>query len=120
MNRHERRATAAKQRPLHLARVAAIHESGHAVARVLVATETGQPVNSAISRIDVGTGQQIGQSVDGNTILYSMATTYGPWLPPIAESFVKSLGLKSSDILAPKQMQEAMRTAEDAGVDIKA
>lgn len=120
MNRHERRANAAKSRSTGLERVVAIHESGHAVARVLVASELGHPVSKAISHIDVGMGQPLGRSSDGQATMYSMATTYGPWLPQIAEAFVKSLGLKQGETLSREQLQEAIHAAERAGVDIKA
>jgi hypothetical protein len=120
MNRHERRANAAKVRSSKLEQVAAIHESGHAVARVLVAIEAGDPINEAVSHIEIGMGQQLGRSLNTQAELYSMATTYGPWLPPIAEAFVMSLGLKSGDTPSFKQLQEAIHAAKRAGVDVKA
>lgn len=119
MNRFERRATAAKARSFKLDRIAAIHESGHAVARVLVATETGHSATKAISRIDIGSGQSLGRSADGQASLHSMATTYGPWLPPAAEDFVKLLKLRSGDTISPGQLKEAMAAAEQAGVDVE-
>src|SRR4029077_15565157 len=120
MNRHARRAVAAKSCRPKLDRVAAIHEAGHAVARFLVAHETGHQPAEAVSYIDVGTGIPPSQSLDGNAALYAMATTYGPWVPPIANTFLKNLGLKAGEPISQEKVREALRHAEKSGVDIKA
>src|SRR5439155_17703469 len=50
--------------------VVAVHEAGHAVAKVLAAGEPGYGINKAISHIDVGTGESLSGS----------GVTYGPVL----------------------------------------
>ncbi len=54
MNRSQRRAAGAKGRVGKLDRVVAVHEAGHAVARILVADDFGLPPEKMISDIAAG------------------------------------------------------------------
>jgi hypothetical protein len=81
MNRHDRRAAQAKAkhpRKNGTLQIVAVHEAGHAVAKVLAAGELGYSINEAINHIDMGTGGKLGQSADGRMITRSQAVTYGP------------------------------------------
>jgi hypothetical protein len=79
MNRQERRAAKAMARATKVDRAVAVHEAGHAVARVLVAESLGWSTGEIISHVDIhpvplaaGT-----PSFDGTHDLRSQATTYG-------------------------------------------
>jgi hypothetical protein len=81
MNRHQRRL--AQKRARHAAKngdshIVAVHEAGHALAKVLAAGELGYSINEAINHIDMGTGEKLGQSVDGRMITTSQGVTFGP------------------------------------------
>jgi hypothetical protein len=85
MNRHQRRANKTKGIDKKLDPVIAIHEAGHAVARVLSAEDFGLPAEKMISRIDVGTAENLGKSYfDKSATLISQAITYGPTLSAIS------------------------------------
>jgi hypothetical protein len=62
MSRHQRRVGKAKGIGKKLDHVIAIHEAGHAVARVLSAADFGRPAEEMISHIDVATGENLGES----------------------------------------------------------
>lgn len=53
MNRHQKRAARVKARGREVDRVTAVHEAGHAVARVLVANSLGWSAHEAIEHIDI-------------------------------------------------------------------
>jgi hypothetical protein len=55
-----------------------VHEAGHAVAKVLAAGELGYSINEAIDRIEIGTADSLGRSVDGRMITISQGVTFGP------------------------------------------
>jgi hypothetical protein len=81
MNRLDRRAAQARARhpgKNDTSRIVAVHEAGHAVAKVLAAGELGYGINEAIGNIDIGTDESWGQSTDGRMITRSQAVTYGP------------------------------------------
>jgi hypothetical protein len=81
MNRHDRRAAQARARhpgKNDTSRIVAVHEAGHAVAKVLAAGELGYSINEAINHIDMGTGESLRQSVDGKMMLRSQGVTFGP------------------------------------------
>jgi hypothetical protein len=81
MNRHERRKAKALSRLGHKNNgptVAAVHEAGHAVAKVLAIGELGYSIDDAIKYIDMGSNQAFGPSVDGQMMMYSQGVTFGP------------------------------------------
>jgi hypothetical protein len=81
MNRHERRAAKVRARLVAKnggSHIVAVHEAGHAIAKVLAAEELGYSINEAIDRIEIGVGETLGRSVDGRMITRSQAVTYGP------------------------------------------
>jgi hypothetical protein len=73
MIRHQRRAASAQKKNSTLDRVIAIHEAGHAVARVLAAEDFGLPAEKMISHIEVGTRENQGSSFFDNSV--------GPQIP---------------------------------------
>jgi hypothetical protein len=80
MNRQNRRAAQARAR--HAAKngtsqIVAVHEAGHAIANVLAAGELGYSINEAIDRIEIGTADSLGRSVDGRMITISQGVTFG-------------------------------------------
>jgi hypothetical protein len=85
MNRHERRAAkvrarlAAKNSDLH---IVAVHEAGHAVAKVLAAGELSYGIDEAIDRIEMGMADSLGRSGDGRMITISQGVTFGPMFSP--------------------------------------
>jgi hypothetical protein len=81
MNRGQRRAAKAKEKVVKLNRVVAVHEAGHAVARILVADDFGLPPEKMISYIDVGLAQAVGNSFFNKSMrMVAQATTFGPIL----------------------------------------
>jgi hypothetical protein len=81
MNRHDRRAAQAKAKHARkngTSQIVAVHEAGHAVAKVLAAGELGYNINEAVKYIDVGTEESLHQSVDGKMMLRSQGVTFGP------------------------------------------
>jgi hypothetical protein len=80
MNRHQRRKAKALRKLGQKgdgAMVVPVHESGHAIAKVLAIGEFGYSIDKAIDYIDIGTGQNLGQSADRKMILQSQAVTVG-------------------------------------------
>lgn len=89
MNRQQRRAAerkskkAAKSRHLSMMKedgqVIAFHEAGHAVARYLTAEEMGYSKDECIFSVEMSNGSPVlSNSVDGQMILVTQATTFGP------------------------------------------
>ena len=76
MNRHERRAAAAQRPSAKLDPIVAIHEAGHAVARVLTAGDMGYSVEQSVACIEVGMFDSA--AANGKVQLYSQAVTSGP------------------------------------------
>ena len=77
MNRHQRRAAKTKHIDKKLDPVIAIHEAGHAVARVLSAEDFGLPAEKMISHIEVGNRQNMGVSnFDNSVTMFSQAVQY--------------------------------------------
>lgn len=77
MNRNARRAAQAQARTRTIDRVAAVHEAGHAVGRLLTAEDMGFPFDQAVHSIEIGTGPNW-HSADGRIVLSSEAICYGP------------------------------------------
>lgn len=79
MNRHQRRKAEKLTRSMKLDRVVAIHEAGHAVARVLTASDMGLKPEEAVAYIQIGGDiMSAHSSHDGQATLISQAITYGP------------------------------------------
>jgi hypothetical protein len=119
MNRHERRAAKARARRATLDRTTAVHEAGHAVARILTASDFGISEDIAVERIEIGSGSPMGESSDGHVKFISLATTYGPMLT--AE--LQDVFSKFAASIPPEQIQrghitEALKLAETSGSDL--
>jgi hypothetical protein len=120
MNRHQRRSAKAQGNARNLDRTIAIHEAGHAVARVLVAEDFGLPAEKMISYIDVGTAENLGDSFfDKSVTLISQATTYGPTLSTELQAvFDRTVeGLEQSS-LTKRHIVEALALARTEGLDV--
>jgi hypothetical protein len=81
MNRHARRAAKAMAR--HTVKpkdhqIVAVHEAGHAVAKVMAARDFGYEVHEAVAYIDVGSQGPSDLTPDGKVILRSQGVIYGP------------------------------------------
>lgn len=80
MNRHERRKAKVLSRlghKNHGPTVVAVHEAGHAVAKVLAIGELGYSIDEAIEYIDMGSNKALGPSVDGQMMMHSQGVTFG-------------------------------------------
>ena len=101
--------------------VIAFHEAGHAVARYLTAEEMGYSKDECIFWIEISNGSPVlNDSIDGQTILVTQATTFGP-------SYSKELDPYFNDVYAAcrkgigmdlEELQRKAEEAEAAGVDI--
>jgi len=80
MNRRDRRAAKAlsgRGNKSDGVPIVAVHEAGHAVAKVLSIGELGYSINDAIERIELGSNP-LPLSNNGNMLLLSEGVTYGP------------------------------------------
>lgn len=119
MDRQERRAAKARARGTKLDRVTAIHEAGHAIARVMTVSDFGIDEDMAVSYIEIGSRSAYGKSIDGRAELVSRATTYGPTLSSDLQNVFNTVTANiSSDQLGRNHIDEAIRVAEANGVDI--
>ena len=87
MNRRHRRAAASKARlatnrarKAPLDRATAIHEAGHAVARILTARMMGWSPEQAVEYIEIGCTSPDRHSADRQALLVSQAVCYGKML----------------------------------------
>jgi hypothetical protein len=120
MNRHQRRAAKTMGIDKKLDPIIAIHEAGHAVARVLSAEDFGLPAEKMISYIEVGTRQNMGVShFDKSVTLTSQAVTYGPTLSAELQAIFNRV---AKDIepnkLTKQHIIDAVRLAKEEGVDV--
>ncbi len=120
MNRHQRRVAKAQGNSQKLDPVIAIHEAGHAVARVLGAADFGLPAEKMISHIDVGTAENLGQSFfDKSVTLKSQAVTYGPTLSAELQAVFNraTLGVDPGK-LTKQHIVDAIELAKNEGLDV--
>ena len=73
--------------------IVAVHEAGHAVAKVMAAPDFGYEVHEAVAYIDVGSQEPCGLTPDGKMILRSQGVTYGP-------TFSKEISLAAAGFTA--------------------
>jgi hypothetical protein len=120
MNRHQRRAAKAQGTSKKLDPVVAIHEAGHAVARVLSATDFGRTAEEMISHIDVATGESLGQSFfDKSVTLKSQAVTYGPTLSSELQAIFDRITQNVDPNRITKQyIVDTLKVAKTEGVDL--
>src|SRR5712691_11240844 len=120
MKRHQSRAPKAKAKWANIARVAAIHEAGHAVARYLTAEDLGHTTDHAVFYIDLATATPVRQSIDGTMGLTSQATTYGPMLSKeIQDVAIRDFAdIMHTDELTMEHVAEAIAKARAEGADI--
>jgi hypothetical protein len=120
MNRHERRAAKALSKTAKLDLVVAVHEAGHAVARVLTAPNLGLPLEKAISYIEVGARKPMSESTDGKMGLVSQAITFGPMLSTdIHAAFARIVANVPKDQVYRQHITDAITLARSEGADIE-
>jgi hypothetical protein len=98
----------------------AIHEAGHAVARVLGAADFGLPTEKMISHIDVGTAENLGNSFFDKSVTFtSQAVTYGPTLSAELQAVFDRVtqGVEPNK-LTKQHIVEAIKLAKDEGADV--
>ena len=119
MNRHERRAAKAQAKSAKLDRVVAVHEAGHAVGRIISASDMGLEPTDAIAYIDIAPDTDPMTSFDKAVKLESQATTFGPM---ISREIQAVWDRRHAEI--PKAqwnlraMPEVIKQAKDEGADI--
>ncbi len=120
MNRHQRRAAKAQGISKKLDPVVAIHEAGHAVARVLSAADFGRTAEEMISHIDVATGESLGESFfDKSVTLKSQAVTYGPTLSSELQAvFDRTTQGVDPNKITKQHIVDALKVAKSEGVDL--
>ena len=120
MNRHQRRAAKAKGIDKKLDPVTAIHEAGHAVARVLSAEDFGLPAEKMISYIEVGTRENVGVShFDKSVTMICQATTFGPTLSAELQAvFERTVAGLDPSKLTQQHIIDAVKLAKDEGIDV--
>jgi hypothetical protein len=108
--------------------IVAVHEAGHAVAKVMAAPDFGYEVHEAVAYIDVGSQGPGTLSLDGKMILRSQGVTYGPLFSKeislAAEEFKAAfLGDRTSVTVQGNDSREffcgTLNAARTAGADIK-
>ena len=108
--------------------IVAIHEAGHAIAKVMTAPDFGYKVNQAVTYIDIGSQGPGRVSPDGKMILRSQAVTYGPMFSKeislaAAEFKAAFLGDRASLTVQGDESREFfcgfLNAARTAGADIK-
>jgi hypothetical protein len=120
MNRHQRRVAKSQDIGKKLDPVIAIHEAGHAVARVLVAEDFGLPTEKMISHIDVGSRENLGEShFDKSVTLISQAVTHGPTLSAELQAvFNRTTQGVDPSKLTKQHIVDALKVAKDEGIDV--
>jgi hypothetical protein len=120
MNRSQRRTARAKRSVGKLDRVVAVHEAGHAVARILVADDFGLPPEKMISYIDVGLAQAVGDSFfNKSATMVAQATTFGPILSAELQLIFDRtvMGIDRSTI-TKQYIVDTLAVARSAGIDV--
>src|SRR4051812_29697130 len=119
MNRQQRRASGT-HKTAKLDPVIAIHEAGHAVARILAADQLGRPPEEVISYIEVGSGKVLGNSAFDETItLRVQATVYGPMLSnEIQATFKRTVADTPKEQITNKHIEAALVLAREEGVNV--
>jgi hypothetical protein len=130
MNRHARRAARAMARHASNAKdhhLIAVHEAGHAVAKVLASGELGYAASEAIAYIEIGSARDGTVSADGKMLLRSQAVTFGPTfsreIADAAEEFENArLAGQTKEMLQGSDTRELypeiLHAARTAGADI--
>src|SRR5207247_2383867 len=101
-----------------LDRRVAVHEAGHAVARVLLAKQMGIDPYKAVSYIEVHEHPiAIGVSFDGKAAMSSQAITFGPMF---SDEIQKGMGLllEAGSSIAHEAVVAGLARARDKGADI--
>jgi hypothetical protein len=124
MNRKERRAAMARVRssknvigPDGDFRALAIHEAGHAVARVLTAEDFGYSREDAVNCIEVGGHTGITTTADGH-INIPDAITLAPRLSRELEEAARAEGLFEMGDPLSEDLKQSLKRSREAGRDV--
>jgi hypothetical protein len=123
MNRAQRRAEKAISKRQPLAKYLAIHEAGHAVARILTAEDFGRSADECVIRIDIE-AQDAGEiilALDGSTKMQVGATCFGLMFSKEIDEFLKSYfsdGLQGFSRANLREREGAFAEARRRGVAV--
>jgi hypothetical protein len=118
MNRSQRRAAMAKAKVRKLDRATAVHEAGHAVARILVADDFGRPPEEMVRFIDIGQPRPVGDTFfNQNPMLNSQATTYGATFSVELELVLRREAAGRNEITDP-EVKDFFTAARSDGIDV--
>jgi hypothetical protein len=118
MNRQQRRAANTRPNREHRQRLAAIHEAGHAVGRVMVAEDMGLSPDKAVSRIETrGAAAAAGKTVRPRPARQVTATTVGPMFSPGIEAKLAGK-IAVGETPSPEALRAAIAEARAGGEDI--
>jgi hypothetical protein len=104
MNRYQRRKAKALSRLAHKNHgptVVAVHEAGHAVAKVLAIGELGYSIDEAIEYIDMGSKEPLAPSADGKMMMHSQGVTFG-------KTFSKDIATASREFIQAYPSEDEM------------
>jgi hypothetical protein len=106
MNRRERRRAASQSRirKFDIPSLTAVHEAGHAAARILTAPELGYSGAEAVDKIEIAAHAAV-----------ASATTYGPFCSYEMNPFFR---LEKDVPVGPAQIKECISACRRAGIDI--
>jgi hypothetical protein len=119
VNRHERRALKARGLDTGLAKVVAIHEAGHAVARYLTADAMGFSVDKSIMYIEVAFDPSPHVSLDGKALMSSQAVTFGPmYSQPMTDYLRENPRAEGLGPCHPDTIKADVAACKAAGIDV--
>jgi hypothetical protein len=120
MNRIQRRAAKDKEKVVKLARVVAVHEAGHAVARFLVADDFGRPPDEMIGYIEVGLGHPVGGSLFNKSVTFvAQATTFGATFSTELQSVIaRTAAVSDRKAITDEEIRDAFTVARSEGIGV--
>jgi hypothetical protein len=114
MNRSQRRAARAKGRVGKLDRVVAVHEAGHAVARILVADDFGWPPEKMIGYIELGLAQAV-----GSVRMVAQGITFGPRVSAELQLiFDRTVAGTDRNAITKQHIKDTFAAARSEGIDV--
>jgi hypothetical protein len=118
VNRHLRRAAKAKGRKLD--RATAVHEAGHAVARILVADDFSRPPEEMVRFIDMGQPPPVGDTFLNKTpMLNPQATTYGATFSVELELVLRrEAAVIGRNEITEQEVKDVFTAARTYGIDV--
>jgi hypothetical protein len=120
MNRSQRRAAMAKEKVIKLARLVAVHEAGHAVARFLVAADFGLPPEEMIHYIEVGLRHPVGGCLfNKSATMVAQGTTVGATFSVELHSVIaRTAAASDRKAITNDEIRDAFTVARSEGIDV--